>query len=181
MELLRAAFHSEREVQKLVLELIAPQTAPGEFLVAFQPDLEGLRLLHTHYQQTERTAEVQEITAHIAVVSSDEAQRHRGLEAARLWNEASRMHNELGDYPAALFAARESVHAAPLDFDMREHFAYTLMATRHYTEAGKQWQWCLSRKPSSEQIRQQIATAKQLSLNEGRPQVEQASRSLPYQ
>jgi cytochrome c-type biogenesis protein CcmH/NrfG len=177
LHLLHEAFHSQREIQKLVIEILAPQTATAEFVAAFEPDLEELRLLREHYVGAQRQQAVAEVTQLLAEAAAREATATRGLAAARLWQESSRMQRDLGQISAALEAARMAGRSAPLDYDVREHLAHSLVAAGHYEEATKQWQWCLTRKPGNDHIRQRIRSAKQLALTRNVESLEQASRA----
>ena len=167
IDLLTRAFDAERSTQKLVIELIATQTSVEEFVKVFEPDLVAIRMLREQYEAEGIGPAVDQVTELLAERATQEAEQLEGAAASALHQEASRMWIALQRPEDAAQSAALAVRASPLDFDARSHWARCLMATGQYKEAQKQWQWCISRRPADDYLRQQLADAKQKELAAG--------------
>ena len=183
----KRAFHQDPEQQSRIIEMLAPQTHPDDFLKHFEPDLAGLVNLYSHYRKNNRVEEARYTGSKYVVLLEQEAETERGVAAAGLWDQARGIHEFVGDIERAADCARRAVAQAPGDFGKHRNLAGILLRSGQYDEAVRELQWCLSRQPDDKNLRQLLQTASRarieqdgattmLRQNDSPPQIQRADQ-----
>jgi tetratricopeptide (TPR) repeat protein len=171
LELWKRSFHQDPEQQSRIIELLASQMPVDLFLRHFEPDLTGLRKLYSYYRRNGFDREARYLGSRYVIMLEQEAETERGDGGAHLWDQASAVHQFVGDVERAADCARMAVAQAPGDFGKHRNLAAVLIKSGHYDEAIRELQWCLSRQPDDKNLRQMLHMA-------GRARIEQQGTTL---
>jgi len=159
LERLRGACRSGRKQQEHVLRRMIAYTPPEGIdavleLITGQldPDLEGLRFLHTLAAQRARPGQLAPLRQLYVRRIEAAAQVAQGPQAASLWLEALPVHRERCDPAEALQCARRAQACHPDSYDAHHLLVRCLVEQGELAEAEGQLRWCLQRRPGDEAL-----------------------------
>ena len=155
----KRAFRSGRRMQEQLMgDLVASTPAEDlptviDFILReFQPDLAGLRYLHTVCAKRCGPDQLAGLTRCWAERAQRDAPKLAGPQAVRIWLEAERLYSQLGDQPEALACARGAVACDPNSHDAHYRLALLLLNERFFADAESHLRWCLQRTPGDQFI-----------------------------
>ena len=162
----RRAFRSgPRRQRQIIVELIAATPtanlpAVADFVVnEFQPDLNGLRLLHVECAKRCPPEQLEPLTRCRIKKAEEEAPKLSSVEAARVWMEAYLLHSQLGNAADALRCTRNALQSDPSNYDAHYRLALELMNQESYTEAETHLRWCQQRTPGNRDVKNKLREA----------------------
>ncbi len=143
-----------------VIEFIAPTTSAKDFIDAFEPGEEELRLLFLHLRRRGRHDQLELPGQLLLQKMVPRAQVAAGPESARQWRRISVVCRQIGRHEDAASAARKAVRAAPFDYGARRSLALSLIRIGNSLEAQEHLRWCLGRRAGDDELRQALAAAR---------------------
>jgi len=155
----RACRNGPRQQQYVLRRLVAYAPPEGideviELITGqLDPDLEGLRFLHALAARRARPEQLAPLRQLYVGRTESAAQAARGPQAASLWLEAARIHQELGDPLKALECARRAQVCHPDNYDAHYFLLRCLIEQGNLAEADEHVRWCLQRRPDDEGLR----------------------------
>jgi tetratricopeptide (TPR) repeat protein len=158
------AFHQDREQETQIIELLGPRIPASMFLEQFQPGRPALSKLYSFYHRNGRTEDARLVGTQLVAYLEREAAEKTGLEAAAVWDQASQIHEFLGDTQPATECARQAIHETPDVFPRHFRLATLLLKNHEYEEAVTELQWCVSRKPEDQGLKHQLELANRQRL-----------------
>ena len=151
--------HQRELVRRLVGQICSQDTAAEAdfFLDNFQPDLPILRQLHKAYESLAADDPPPRLRQAYADAVEAEAQRlHGGQKAAELWLEARLARVKLGDQRRAVACLRRALQCDPSCYKAHYRLAIAMMEMQDISEARRQLEWCLARKPDDGSARRKL-------------------------
>lgn len=159
MDLWKQAFHAAAEQRNQLIQMLALQLPPDQFVQQFAPDAAGLGQLYSFYLARNLPDQARAVAGRYVAALETELPAQTGRAAADSWAQASAVYSFLGDTARAAACARRAVQHAPDDFDKHKTLALALLANRQYDEARRELTWCVSRAPDDANLQQLLATA----------------------
>lgn len=145
-----------RQIVGDLVSAASPEEVPSlvAFLLQeFQPDGETARFLHELCLKRAVSAELlTPLVRWRAAQAEIEAAAQSGDKAARVWIEAYRLRQQLGDHADALHCLRQAVEADSSHYDARFLLASCLFHHSLFAEAETHFRWCLRRKPEDQTV-----------------------------
>ncbi|MBC8876654.1 MAG: O-antigen ligase family protein [Planctomycetes bacterium] len=158
LEHFKASFGLDPYFRSRIIEMFVGQDADF-FFRHFEPDLNAMRLLGSHYAGLGRDADARKVNLRCAAMLGQAAGSATGRDAANLWLETQRVYDELGERERAIQSAKRAVDAAPNHYQSRRNLATVLMEGKRYDEALPHLEWCLLRYPENEKLKEDLELA----------------------
>jgi tetratricopeptide (TPR) repeat protein len=158
----RCGRNSQRQFLTDMVGCSATEDLPAmvDFIIReFDPDLQGLRLLHAACAKRCQPNQMTPLLRRWAERAQAEAGKLSGREAAGVWLEAQQLHRQLGDDADALQCARKAAQCDPGSYPIHYQLALSLLKGQVFDEAETHLRWCLQRTPSDPNVQQRLREA----------------------
>ncbi len=159
----RRAFHSGPVFKKKIVQWFAGRALPDQIEVEIQslvenlqPDLEGLRLLHTRYRQLAGPEQLAWLRWQYLAALEHNAASRNGSEASQLWLEAETVWRVVGDPERAWRCAENALQQDASSHPARVSLARHLLQRGQFAAAEEHVRWCLQRRPADRELRQML-------------------------
>jgi O-antigen ligase len=131
----------------------------ADILREFQPDLEIARFLYGACAKRCPREQLTPLVRYSARAAEIEAAAMNGSEAANVWDEAYRYHDQVHDDEAALRCARNAVQCDPGNYNAHYYLGQCLLGQSQFAEAETHWRWCLQRTPNDKRVEENALAA----------------------
>jgi tetratricopeptide (TPR) repeat protein len=177
-KLWKEAFHQDPKIRQVLIDSLTNQMPAGFFIMCFEPDTQSLEPLFYRYIANGRMDDAKFVAQKFAPSLCTDAPKKVPSEAARCWHKAQEIYFWLEEYEKALACVQHAVELSPSEFEYRLALARLLARHQRFAEAEAHFEWCVRRRPESEDLRREIAEFKIQSLqNPAAPKM--AEQSTP--
>jgi O-antigen ligase len=174
-EYLQRAFRCGRQQQQQILaDRVAgalPESLPlviADILREYQLDLENATFLHGICAARCSPEQLTPLLQYQAHAAETEATAMIHAEAAKVWIEAVRLHNQLHDAAAALRCARNALQCDAGSYDAHYQLGLCLLAQSQFADAESHLHWCSLRTPDNAPLENSLREALKGRLDQQR-------------
>jgi O-antigen ligase/tetratricopeptide (TPR) repeat protein len=162
IELLRASFKADVRQRARIIALLVTQASSAEACELLEPDLDGLRSIDAAWsrrESAEQLATVRERRLEAALARSREV---KPTAAAGLLQEAARLQQAFGHTADARATLEAAVRTDPTSYPAHRALAELLVTLGDVPAAQRELEWCLLRRPDSQDLRRSLANLRSL-------------------
>ncbi|MBP62414.1 MAG: hypothetical protein CMJ62_12915 [Planctomycetaceae bacterium] len=166
LDLWKQAFHQETDVRDRLLRELAAIIPPKDLMDRFEPDVSGRRALYAHYSSLGDIESAQTIAKYSIPKLEALSRQQEHHELADTLRQLSVFYFAINATEEAISALQNAVAAEPSHFATRQLLGQHLLEASRATEALEHLEWCSSRRPDDQTLRDMLAQANRAKVLE---------------
>lgn len=157
--------------QERLIRLLANQWSADVFLKNFPVGLPAFTRLEARYRQLRRADDLKVVLMAHAQAAGRSAAKLTGPPAAKVWLEAAKAYEELGDVDACVTGLQQALRSDASNYEVHYMLGTCLFQAKRYAEAQEHLTWCRQRKRHDETLRAMVDAIATQRLHLTRPPV----------
>ena len=156
----REAFHHDPRIRSKIIETLTVRLPAADFIDRLEPDEYATAQILQRYRELNLHDEARVAAAHYLKTAVPRAATLAGAAAEQQWLSIARAYYCLDDVNQQIDALELAVGCRPENISVRRMLAQRLLAAGRREEAAVHLEWCLHRRPSDGELKQQLLSAR---------------------